>query len=72
MTGGMGPLLIRIGLLVAAIGVVFVVTNRLGLPLGRLPGDISIQRPGFSFYFPITTSILVSIVVSAILYLLGR
>ncbi|MFM7141536.1 MAG: DUF2905 domain-containing protein [Alphaproteobacteria bacterium] len=68
----MGPLLIRIGLLVAAIGVVFVVTNRLGLPLGRLPGDISIQRPGFSFYFPITTSILVSIVVSAILYLLGR
>jgi len=67
-----GPLLIRIGLLVAAIGVVFVVTNRLGLPLGRLPGDISIERPGFSFYFPITTSILVSVVVSAILYLLGR
>ena len=68
----MGPLLIRIGLLVAAIGVVFVVTNKLGLPLGRLPGDISIQRPGFSFYFPITTSIVVSIVLSAILYLLGR
>ena len=68
----MGPLLIRIGLLVAAIGVVFVVTNKLGLPLGRLPGDISIERPGFSLYFPITTSILVSVVVSAILYLLGR
>ena len=50
----------------------FVVTNKLGLPLGQLPGDISIQRPGFSFYFPITTSSLVSIVLSAILYLLGR
>jgi hypothetical protein len=68
----MGPLLIRIGLLVAALGLVLVVTNRLGLPLGRLPGDVSIERPGFSFYFPITTSILVSVVVSAILYLLGR
>ncbi|MBU6282651.1 DUF2905 family protein [bacterium] len=68
----MGPLLIRIGLLVAALGAVLVLTNRLGLPLGQLPGDISIQRPGFSFYFPITTSILVSVVVSAILYLLGR
>ena len=68
----MGPLLIRVGLLVAALGAVLVLTNRLGLPLGELPGDISIQRPGFSFYVPITTSILVSVAVSAILYLLGR
>ena len=72
MRDGMGPLLIRIGLLVAAIGVVFVVTGKLGVPLGRLPGDIAIDRPGFSFYFPITTSILVSVVLSAIFYLLRR
>ena len=42
------------------------------LGLGRLPGDIAIERPGFSFYFPITTSILVSVVLSAIFYLLRR
>jgi hypothetical protein len=39
------------------------------LPLGRLPGDIVIQRDNFSFYFPITTMILISIVVSVIVWL---
>lgn len=39
-----------------------------GLKLGRLPGDIAIQRDGFSFFAPITTSILLSLILSAILY----
>lgn len=41
-----------------------------GLPLGRLPGDIRIQGDNFGFYFPITTSILISVVLSLILWLL--
>ncbi len=43
---------------------------KLGLPLGRLPGDIRIQGDNFGFYFPITTSILISVVLSFILWLL--
>lgn len=43
-----------------------------GLGLGRLPGDISLQRGGFSFYFPITTSILVSLVLSLVFWLVRR
>ena len=42
------------------------------LGLGRLPGDFHVQREGFSFYFPLTTSILVSIVVTVIIWLLRR
>jgi hypothetical protein len=42
------------------------------LPLGRLPGDIIIDRPGAKFYFPVTTMILVSLVLSALLYFFRR
>ncbi len=42
------------------------------LPLGRLPGDLLIQREGFRFYFPITTGLLVSLVISLVLWLLRR
>lgn len=52
----MGPLLVGIGLLVAVIGALI----WLGVPLGRLPGDIAVERERLRFYLPITTSILVS------------
>ncbi len=42
------------------------------LPLGRLPGDIVIERPGFSFFFPLTTAIIISVVISVILWILRR
>jgi len=42
------------------------------LPLGRLPGDIVIDRPGVKFYFPVTTMVLISLVLSAILYFFRR
>jgi len=51
-----GPLLVVIGLVVAAIGGLV----WLGVPLGRLPGDIAVERDGFNLYVPITTSLLVS------------
>ncbi len=43
----------------------------LGLPLGRLPGDLAVKRDNFSFYFPITTSIILSILITVILAFFG-
>jgi hypothetical protein len=64
----MGRQLIVLGLLIAVAGVVM----SLGLPLGRLPGDFSVKRGNFSFYFPLTTSILVSLVFTLVVWLIGR
>ncbi len=62
--------LITAGLVAVALGIAWPWLARLGL--GRLPGDMHIEREGFSFYFPLTTSVVISIVVSAILWLLRR
>ena len=59
----MGKTLVVIGLVIAAIGLVMM----LGFPLGRLPGDIAVRRGNVSFYFPLTTSIVLSIVVTLVL-----
>lgn len=61
---------IVIGLLIAAIGVAWPWISK--LPLGRLPGDIIVDRPGFKFFFPITTMIIISIVLSLLLWLFRR
>jgi len=42
------------------------------LPLGRLPGDLVIHRPGFTFYFPLTTSVVISVVLTVVLWMLRR
>jgi hypothetical protein len=62
--------LIVFGLILLAVGLLWPWLSRLGL--GRLPGDIHIQRDGFSFYFPLTSGILVSLVISLILWLLHK
>ena len=64
----MGRFLILAGLLIAGVGVLMT----LGLPIGRLPGDFSIRRGNVSFYFPLATSILVSLVLTLIMMLFGR
>ena len=64
----MGPTLVVVGLAVAAVGVLV----WLGVPLGRLPGDLAIERDGFRLYVPITTSILVSAAVMLVSWLLRR
>jgi hypothetical protein len=64
----MGKTLIVVGLLIAAIGLVI----SLGVPLGRLPGDFTYKRGSFSFYFPLTTSILVSVVLTLVAWFWGR
>lgn len=62
--------LIIIGILLIAVGLLWPVIGK--LPLGRLPGDIMIKKDNFSFYFPLTTSIIVSIVLSLIFWLLKK
>ena len=64
----MGPLLVGVGLLVALVGALI----WLGLPIGRLPGDLIIRRENMTIYVPITTSIVVSLVLTAIGLLLRR
>lgn len=63
-------ILILIGILLVVVGLLWPVIAKLGL--GRLPGDIAMQRDGFRFYFPITTSIIISVVVSLLLWLFFR
>ncbi len=64
----MGRALVLIGLGIAGIGLLVM----LGLPLGRLPGDLAVKRDNFSFYFPITTSIILSIILTLLLSLFRR
>ena len=64
----MGKTLIVIGLLIAGAGLLMT----LGLPIGRLPGDFTVRRGNFSFYFPLATSIVVSILLTLLFTFLGR
>lgn len=68
---GLGKTLIYFGLILAAVGVILSLAGNLPW-LGNLPGDISIRRGRFTFYFPLTTCILVSLIVSLVLYFLRR
>ena len=64
----MGRFLIIAGLLIAALGALV----HWGLPIGRLPGDIIVRRGGFTFYFPIVTGIIVSLVLTVLFSLFRR
>ncbi|HEU5458283.1 MAG TPA: DUF2905 domain-containing protein [Terracidiphilus sp.] len=68
----LGKALLGVGLLIALAGVVILVSARLGFPLGRLPGDFTFRGRHFSVYFPLGTSILVSVVLSVLLYVVSR
>ncbi|MCK9295374.1 MAG: DUF2905 domain-containing protein [Desulfobulbaceae bacterium] len=61
---------IILGILLVAVGLLWPVLSK--LPLGRLPGDIVIRREHFSFYFPLTTSILVSLLLSLLFWFLRK
>jgi hypothetical protein len=66
----MGRWLVIFGLVLVALGLAWPLITKLGL--GPLPGDLRIEREGFGFYFPITTSLIVSIVISLLLWLFRR
>jgi len=65
-------LLITTGLLILGVGIIMLISSKLGLSLFRLPGDIVIKRDNFTFYFPWVTGIVISIVLSLILGLFVR
>jgi hypothetical protein len=67
----LGKSLIAVGLIIALIGVVLTLAGRIPW-LGRLPGDIYVKRENFTFYFPLATSIIISVILSFILWLFRK
>jgi len=65
-------MLLGLGLVIVGVGLVLVLLGRTNLPIGRLPGDILYRGKHTTFYFPLATSIVVSVVLSQVLYLVGR
>ncbi len=71
--GSLGRTLLALGALLALVGVLLIVAERFpGLRLGKLPGDIAVERDRWRFYFPLGTSLLVSVVLTLLLWLFGR
>lgn len=68
----LGKALLGLGLLLVVIGAVLLIASRFGLPLGRLPGDFSYRGRNVSVFFPVGTSILISVLLSVIFYLISR
>ena len=60
------------GILLFVVGGLIFLASKFGLPFGRLPGDIRIERDGFSFYFPLASSILISIALTIIINLISK
>ena len=67
----LGKSLVVIGLLIALVGVVLLLAGRIPW-LGRLPGDIYVQRGNWSFYFPVVTSLVISLLLTVLFWLFGR
>jgi ribose/xylose/arabinose/galactoside ABC-type transport system permease subunit len=67
-----GKMIVGLGLLVVVLGLVLMVAGRTHLPIGRLPGDILYRGKHTTFYFPLATSIVISVVFSLVLYLIAR
>jgi hypothetical protein len=68
----LGRLLITLGLLMAVVGVLISLGERLPIRLGRLPGDIIVRGKHSVFYFPLVTCLVVSLVLSVAMWLIGR
>ena len=71
MAGDIGKIIIFIGLLLVVIGFIFMLGSKLPF-IGKLPGDIAVERRNYSFYFPVTTCIIISIILSFILWLFNK
>lgn len=70
--GDLGKLLVLLGGIIAIVGLALILLGRTNLPIGRLPGDIIYRGKNSTFYFPLATSIAVSVVLSILLYVIGR
>ena len=67
-----GKVLALLGVILAVAGMIMVLLGRTGLPFGRLPGDFVYRGKNTTFYFPLATSLLLSVVLSSVLYVIGR
>ena len=65
-------MLVILGIALVVIGGIVMLLGRTGLPLGRLPGDIAYRGKNTTFYFPLATSIILSVVLSLLFFLIGR
>ncbi|MGA9965860.1 MAG: DUF2905 domain-containing protein [Terriglobales bacterium] len=68
----LGKLLVFLGAAIVVVGLVFVLLGRTNLPIGRLPGDIVYRGKNTIFYFPLATSIVISVVLSVLMYFIGK
>jgi H+/Cl- antiporter ClcA len=68
----LGKLLVIAGAIAMVVGLALILLGRANVPLGRLPGDIVYRGKNSTFYFPLATSILLSVVLSVVMYLIGR
>ena len=69
---GIGKLLVLAGVVLIALGLLLTLGGKLNLPLGRLPGDLVYRGKNSVLYFPLATSILISLVLTLVLYVVGR
>lgn len=70
--GDLGRMLVFLGGLLLVIGLIFILAGKVNLPIGRLPGDIVYRGKNTTFYFPLMTSILLSVILSLVLYFVNR
>lgn len=70
--GDLGRVLIIIGGLLLVVGIILLLAGKANLPIGRLPGDIVYRGKNTTFYFPLVTSILLSVILSLVLYVVNR
>jgi len=70
--GDLGRILVFIGGLLLVVGLVLILAGKVNLPIGRLPGDIVYRGKNTTFYFPLMTSILLSVILSLVLYVVNR
>jgi hypothetical protein len=70
--GDLGRTLVFLGVLLLALGLVLILAGKINLPIGRLPGDIVVRGKNSTFYFPLMTSIVLSILLSLVLYIVSR
>jgi hypothetical protein len=68
----LGRILIAVGLVIAALGVLILLSEKLPIRLGRLPGDIMVRGKHSVFYFPLVTCLLISVILSLVMWLVNR
>jgi Protein of unknown function (DUF2905) len=70
--GDLGRTLVFVGGLLLGLGLVLILAGKINLPIGRLPGDIVLRGKNSTFYFPLMTSIVLSVILSLVLWVVGR